>query len=185
MMNNKLTIRPLQSSDYDIIFELCQKRFGEGYLEKKEFESWLKFPEYALAAEYGGSFAGFLCYMPSTVNDIAEYMKITPEYINNVSGGKDVVHFKTAILYPEYEGKGIIHSMAALAQERLKKYGYGAIFGPAWKYGDCIPMKKPLLRLGFSEVCERENIWYDMENYTCVICGGRCRCTAVIFQKKL
>ncbi len=184
-MDLNITIRALKSSDYDVIFELCEERFGKGYLEKSEFEKWLNFPSYALAAEYDGRFAGFLCYMPSTVNDIADYMHITPEYVNSVSGGKGVVHFKTAILLPEFEGKGIIHAMASRVQERLKKDGYGVIFGPAWKYNGFIPMKKSLLRLGFTELCERENIWYDMKNYICVACGGRCRCNAVIFQKIL
>ncbi len=179
----KIKIRPARSDDYQIIFDLCEQRFGNGYLNHKEYDIWLKNPRLFLAAEYEGTFAGTVCYLPEKAEALAKYMQLDTEYIKTVSDGKPVIHCKTAVLVPEYDHLGVMQALIEAANENSRKLGFGAAFAPAWKYNGFIPMEKLMLKLGFDEIAERQNIWYDMDGYTCIICGGKCKCTAVIYQK--
>ncbi len=184
-MNDKITIRSVQESDYKTIFELCEKRFGKGYLTHSEFEQWLKSPTLCLAAEYEGDFAGFVCYTPQSPEDLAKYMQLDACYISSVSDNKAVVHGKSAVLLEEYEHLGIMQALVTAANNNAKELGFGAVFVPAWEYDGFVPVEKMVNKLGFQEIARRKNIWYDMENYTCVVCKGRCKCNAVIFEKRL
>ncbi len=183
--NESLKIRPVRADEFQVVFALCEKRFGKGYMNREEFDQWLKYPEFFLAAEQDGAFCGFVCYFPEEAEDLAKYMRLPRDYVELVSGGKPVIHCKTAVLFPEYEHSGIMHNLVERATDNAKAMGFGAAFAPAWKYKNHVPVRKLLNRLGFEELVEKENIWYDMENYECIICGGRCRCSAVIFQKTL
>ncbi len=183
--DKNITIRPVREEEFSIVFDLCEKRFGKGYLDREEFEQWLRQPQLFLAAECEGVFCGCVCYLPEEIDDLARYMRLTSEYVRSVSGGKPVIHCKTAVVVPEYERCGIMQGLVAAANENARELGYGAAFAPAWKHDGQVPVGKLLCRLGFEKLAEAENIWYDMEKYTCVVCGGRCKCTAVIFQKRL
>ncbi len=180
----KLNIRPVRKDEYELIFNLCEKRFGSGYLTPELFESWLENPQLFLAAEYEGNFSGIVCYVPQDAHELAEYLQLTEEYIKGVSGGRPVIHCQTAVLVPEYEHRGIMQALVTAANENAQQLGFGAAFAPAWKYNGFVPVRKMMLRLGFKEIAEKENIWYNTDGYICVICGGRCKCSAVIFQKE-
>ncbi len=184
-MNKEIVIRSVRESDYKIIFELCEKRFGKGYLTRKNFDEWLKNPTLCLAAEYEGRFCGFVCYIPEPYEALAKYMKLDARYIKSVSNNKAVIHGKSAVLFEEYEHLGIMQALVEAANNNARELGFGAVFIPAWEYDGFVPVGKMLNRLGFRQTARRENIWYDMENYICVVCGGRCKCSAVIFEKRL
>lgn len=73
----------------------------------------------------------------------------------------------------------------AMPREDAAGLGYGSIFGSAWVYDGKIPMSHLFDHFGFRQLYGRKLLWYHEENYRCVVCGGRCRCDAMIYYKKL
>ena len=181
--DENILIRSAKAEDFERIKQLAELRFGIGYLDRQEFDAWLRDPDFFLVAEVDGRFAGYAYHRPESVEELASYMKLDPAYVRQVSGGRPVIHCRSAALAPEFEHRGLMQKIVAQLEETAGREGFGAEFAPAWKYGEAVPMRKNLLARGYTELCEREKLWYDQENYRCVICGGRCRCTAVIFQR--
>ena len=178
----ELFIRPAASDDYDAVSALCDLRFGDGYLKREEFDEWRKNPELFLVMEDEGRFVGYVCFVPSSPEKMAEYIKFPVEDIIKDSGGRDVIHCRSTVLYPEYEHKGIMRVLWTHILEKVKDMGYRVAYGPAWKYNDFVPMDHLLTSFGFEKIADRENLWYDDETYTCIVCGGRCSCPAVIYR---
>ena len=178
-------IRPATADDFENVLKVGELRFGTGYLTREEFNTWLEYPEFLLVAEMDGRFAGYVYHRPEKIEVLAKYMKLDPDYVRRVSGGKPVIHCRSAALSPEFEHCGIMFTMVEALEKKAREEGFGAEFAPAWKYGDKVPMRKILTAMGYTELCEKERLWYDQEDYYCVVCKGRCVCTAVIFQKIL
>lgn len=181
----EILIRPAAPGDFDNIDKLCDKRFGEGYLHRGEFYRWLKYPKLFSVALFDGAFAGFAFLMPEDAVPLAAYMKISAEDVKAFSGGKPVLHCRSAALVPEYEHHGLMYRLLSEILDNARVLGYGAAFAPAWKYKDKVPMGRLLDKLGFEKMCERQMLWYDQADYKCVACGGRCSCDAVIYRKKI
>ncbi len=178
----EIKIRSAKMSDYDIINRLCDLRFGKGYLSVGEFSNWLKNPDLFLVLEYKGDFVGYVCFVPATPEQIASYMKLPLESVLEVSSDPYVIHCRSTALFESYEHMGFMKRLWDVILENTKKHGYKAAFGPAWEYNNFVPMDRLLSGLGFEKIAKKENLWYDDENYTCIICNGRCSCSAVIYK---
>jgi len=176
-------IRSAQKSDFEVIEKLCTERFGAGYLTRTDFEEWLAFPKLFLVAADGDRFCGFCYLMPENKEKLAEYMKIDVKTVEDASNGKPVLHCKSAALVSTEEHRGLMFRLLSQELENAKEMGFGAAFAPAWTYNGKIPMGHLMELLGFEKIGVRDNLWLDQENYTCVVCGGKCRCQAIIYKK--
>lgn len=177
-----ILIRPAQSTDYEIIIKLCDLRFGKGYIDRDEFNQWLKYPDLFLALEYGGEFVGYVCILPSTAEYVCEHMQLPLEEIKAECDGKKIIRCRSAVLRTEFEHKGFMRMLWEKVFENAKNLGYSVAYCPAWKYNDFVPMNNLLTQLGFVPIAEKQMLWYNEKNYTCVVCGGRCKCPAVIYK---
>lgn len=175
-------IRPAVEKDFETIEQLCTLRFGSGYLKRGEFERWLRNPELFLVTEHNGDLVGYVCFLPVSPQEMAEYLHFPVEEVEKASGGKDVIHCKSTAVFSEYEHKGLMRLLWERILANVRNAGYRVAYGPAWKYRGFVPMDHLLTSLGFVPICEKEKLWFDDKSYTCIICGGPCKCPAVIYQ---
>lgn len=178
----KIVIRPAKSEDYDIIVQMCDERFGKGYLDRAEFDRWLEYPELFLALCYDNEFVGYVCILPSTPESVCKDMKLPLDEVKAECEGKKVVRCRSAILRTKFDSMGFMRMLWQKVFENAKKLGYGISYCPAWKYDGFVPMDHLLTKLGFVRIAEKQMLWYDEENYTCIVCGGRCKCPAAIYK---
>lgn len=184
-MEEQIQIRSAVEEDFDRIEALCTERFGAGYLTRAEYRRWLQNPELFLVAEDGGGFCGFCCLMPESAEALSNYMKIDLRTVEAASGGKPVIHCRSAALVSSKEHCGVMYRMLSRELENARAMGFGAAFAPAWVYHGVIPMGHLMDLLGFEQIGIRDNLWLNQAHYHCVICGGRCRCQAAIYKKSL
>lgn len=185
VIDDSVKIRFAKKSDFENIRALCVERFGEGYLAEKDYEAWLKTKELFLVAEDNGAFCGFCYLMPESYEDLAAYMKLDVATVEKVACGKPVLHCRSAALKSDAEHRGVMYRLLSEELKNAKELGFGAAFAPAWSYRGRTPMAHLMDLLGFEQIGIRENLWFDQENYVCVVCGGKCRCQAVIYQIQL
>lgn len=178
----EIAIRPASEKDYDAILKLCDLRFGTGYIDHDEFERWLKYPELFLALDYQKQFVGYVCILPSTPEAVSADMQLPLDEIRAECVGKKIVRCRSAVLRSEFENMGFMRLLWEKVFANAKEMGFHISYCPAWKYNGFVPMDHLLTKLGFFAIAEKEMLWYNEENYTCVICGGRCKCPAVVYK---
>lgn len=184
-LGTEFDVRTPAISDFEQIKRICEDRFGKGYITEEEFKKWIKNPDFCKVAVYGETVAGIVYLMPETPEALAKALKLDEEYVKRASNGKKVIHSRCAALDVEFEHRGLTPILHNVIFGNIDKNVYGAIFAPAWTYNGYTPMKKYLEREGFGFIGNKENIWYDMDGYECVICKGRCKCDAAIFEKTI
>lgn len=170
----------------DETIELCDERFGEGYIERSDYESWLKNPELLKIALCDGDYAGFSAFIPASVEEICEHMEMTEDEVLAITGGKPALIGKSAAVRVKYGRRVLMHRMMAAEIVEGRRLGYSAAFGSAWVYDNFVPAKKSFDTLGYKHLEQRRHLlWYGYEKYKCVACEGRCVCDAEIYYIKL
>lgn len=164
---------------------LCEARFGEGYLSREEFARWMRHPRLIKTALADGRFAGFTVMLPADTPEIMRRMGMPEEDVVALAGERPALIYKSAAVRAEYENCGVMRALASRAFEDAKALGYGTLFGAAWAYDGKIPIEPTLLAFGFRRLYERKMLWYHDKGYRCIVCGGPCRCDAVIYYKIL
>ncbi|MCQ2455147.1 MAG: hypothetical protein MJ090_03280 [Clostridia bacterium] len=180
-----MLIRTPEREDFTEVKAICEDRFGKGYIKEEEFNRWITDDKYCKVADLGGKVIGIVYLMPDKIKNVARALKLDESYIEDMSGGKNVIRSRCAAIDKDYENMGISDTLHREIFSNISPDDFGAIIAPAWTYNGYTPMAKPLKEYGFELFGERENLWYNMEEYECIICGGRCKCTAAIYIKKL
>lgn len=167
------------------IKELCELRFGSGYVDEADYTQWMEHPDLIQVVLVEGDFAGVAVLRPASAEVIAQKMGMTEAEVLDITGGKPALIYKCAALWPWYEKKGINHIVAADGLSRGEAGGYSAVFSAAWMYNGKTPAQHVFQHLGFTPLYLRKMLWYNDEKYKCIVCGGRCTCDAMIYYKKL
>lgn len=167
------------------IRELCGLRFGSGYVDEVDFARWMEHPDLVQIALVDGEFAGVAVLLPASGKEIAGKMGMAQREVQNITGGRPAVIYKSIALWPKYEKHGIGRSIVLDGLRRAEARGYCAVFIAAWMYNGIIPAQRMLHSLGFTELYRRSMLWYGDEKYRCAACGGRCVCDGMIYYKRL
>lgn len=190
-MNSKQEkIHPIEIIDgtmehYESTRILCDERYGTGYCTQSVYEEWVSHPGLLKVALYDGEYAGFAVMVPASVERIMNHMKMSREEVLSITEGKPALIYKSAAVRTCFERRGIMHTMATQGLAHAKELGYDSIFGSAWVYDNIIPIEGTFRTFGFTRLFDRKKLWYDDEDYHCVICNGRCVCDGIIYYKKL
>lgn len=185
MMGMDIQIRDGQEQDFLQMLPLCDERYGPGYLSKSIFGHWMEHKSLLKAAEIEGEFAGFAVMVPATVQEVMEKMAMPREDVEAIAGGRPALIYKSAAVLQQHEHKGVMHALAAAGLETARREGYRSIFASAWVYHGKSPIAGTFRVFGFKPLYKREKLWYNDPGYTCVVCGGRCTCDAMIYYKTL
>jgi len=110
---------------------------------------------------------------------------MTEDEVLAITEGQPSLIYKSAAVQVKYERRGLMKAMATVGLKEAREMGYRSIFGSAWVYDNTIPIEGTFRAFGFQKLFEREKLWYNDEDYHCVICKGRCVCDGIIYYKKL
>lgn len=167
------------------IKELCELRFGAGYVDEADYAQWMEHPDLIQVVLVEGDFAGVAVLRPASAEVIAQKMGMTEAEVLDITGGKPAVIYKSIALKPKYEKQGVGRYVVLDGLRRSVDMTFSAVFIAAWMYDGFIPAQKMLHSLGFTQLYQRKMLWYADEKYRCVACGGRCVCDGMIYYKKL
>ncbi len=181
----EITIKNVLHSDFEKIVELCNRRYGTGYMTLESFNKLLKNPNFFKIATTNGKFMGFASFLADIDENVAKSMGLSELEIANISDGKPSVIYKSAALESEFEGCGVMRKLLGELIKQATNNNYGAIFASAWVIGDIVPIERNLKTFEFKYIANRSMLWCDDEGYNCIVCKGRCRCDAAIYYKKL
>lgn len=170
---------------YGIIQELCDLRYGPGYMSRKVYAHWMEHSDMIQIALVDGRFAGYSSMLPVTEDEVVQTMKVEREDVQSIAAGKPILYYKSTVVPFEYEGRGHFQALACQAIQTAREQGYGSMFSTAWTYNGYTPLARPFAHLGFTYLYRRSMLWYGDKGYTCVICKGPCKCDAEIYYKVL
>ncbi len=183
--SEKIIIRTPEKEDFARVKAICEDRFGEGYISEKDFLNWITDYKYCKVAVSDDKVVGIVYLMPEDKETLAKALKLDKNFVESVSNGKRVIHSRCAAIDKAYEHRGISDILHREIFANINSGDFGAIFAPAWTYQGFTPMAKLLNKYGFEFIGEKENLWYGMEGYKCIICGGKCKCKAAVYMKKI
>lgn len=180
--NSKIEIRPLEVSDFEILSKIADERLGTGYFDHDDFVFRTEYPELNLVAVDDGQPVALISMTPEAPESLAEAVRMDPDALVKDAGGRPVIHFRTALCDAAHDGQGLTGALLESVINNARELGYGAIISPTWKYCGKAPAEKLQTNLGFRPIGERHMLWYDQKGYSCVICGGPCRCDAILLE---
>ncbi len=174
-----------QDQYYEEVLRLCDERFGTGYIDRAEYNHWMEHPELFKIGLVNGDFGGYVVMYPSEEAEISDKLDMPVTDIREIAGKKPKLYYKSAAVKKKYEHCGLIVPLTTAVLEEAYQTGYGSLFGSAWMYDGKIPLRSSLEKLGFRALYPRKMLWYGDEAYTCVICGGRCACDAMVYCREI
>lgn len=174
-----------QARYFEAILKLCDERFGTGYINRAEFDHWMEHPSLFKIGLVDGVFGGYVVMYPAEEAEIAGKLKMPVEDIREIAGKKPKLYYKSAAVKKEYERCGMMPPLTQAVLDEAHAAGYGSLFGSAWVYNGKTPLRSSLEKLGFRALYPRKMLWYDDEAYTCVVCGGRCVCDAMVYCREI
>lgn len=180
--NDNIIIRPLLETDWDALCCMCDRRLGKGYLDYEDFLFRVEYPELNLVAEENGRPIAMVSMTPEDPRSLADAVKMDYDELLRDAGGRETIHFRTAICDEIHHHTGLTQSLLERVISNARRLGYGVILSPTWKYNGCVPALKLQTNLGFKIKGERHMLWYNQKGYTCIICNGPCRCDAVLME---
>lgn len=171
--------------DYSAIQELCDARYGTGYLTPDAYADWMTRPALFRVARIEGAFAGFAVMVPASVETVMKKMGMPREDVLSFAKNRPILIYKSAAVLPTFHGKKLGKRLTEAAISAGEQAGYGSVFGSAWVCGSFVPMAETFLALGFTQLYRRQMLWYEDKDYCCAYCHGRCLCDAMIFCKTI
>lgn len=181
-INNRIAIRPLEVSDYEALSAIADERLGTGYFDYADFVFRTEHPRLNLVAVDDGRPAALISMTPEAPESLARAVRMDLDTLLRDAGGRPVIHFRTALCDSAHDGQGISGILLEKVISNARELGYGVIISPTWMYNGIAPAEKLQTNLGFRAIGKRKLLWYGQEGYSCVICGGPCRCDAVLLE---
>ena len=180
-------MRRAELSDTDELIEFADDCFGKPYIFREEMVSFIQNDLNRLfVTKENGRIIGAILFLNDSKETIMEDMEVTEEDYERISGGKPILHHKFSIIRDEYRGQGLMTEMLSEAIKELEKEGiFGAIVTQGWIKQDEIPMEGIFKRMGYIQYKRQIRPWWKFSNRTCNICGGRCKCDAMVYYRPL
>lgn len=180
-------IRPLQKSDLTEVKKCTDQTIGENYFSLQELEecfqkSQLNNVMYSFVLVEQGKILGLRLAYPPGAWAKGKGSKLKPE-LWKVPHGK-AGYFQSLFLAKEVQGYGWGPKLSEAAIEKFKEIGALAIVTHAWKESPNNSSLRYLTKFGFEMVAIHPDYWVDVD-YTCVLDGKPCHCTAVEMIKYL
>ncbi len=183
--NVNISIRNVSCNDFGDIISLSDKRYGTGYITLKSLIKLIENGSYVKVAYMNNQFAGFAIFGVYSETETAFKMGISLAKYNEITKGKKSIVYKSAALYSNFEGNGIMHKLLEQLIYEVKQNQFKVVFAAAWIMDDIIPIKPTLQRFDFTYLERKKLLWYNDVEYNCICCKGRCACDAAIYYKVL
>ncbi len=181
------SLREAKIGDIGEIRKICDDCVGEGLYTEEELGSAVKSENrFLYVLEGGGKIRGYIYFMLTSPAEILSYTKIDEHLLEKIVDMRRTVgKIQSVAVTEDCRRRGFSVDMINFALSVLKENGIGTVFIACWKKGNYLPLGRAVAKCGFSELSETGEIWYDNERLKCPYCGGRCRCHAELYYKKI
>jgi GNAT superfamily N-acetyltransferase len=174
--------------DASALTKMTCDTFGDSYMSFKEMEDIITDPlSRSYVEEDEGGIAGVVLFIRESKADFMENMEVDGDDYDRISSGKYVLHLKTCMIRENLRGRGLMTSMFHEAIDMVRKDGiYGAIFTQGWiRPDETVPMHGIFEGEGYIKYKRQHQPWYKYADRSCVLCGGRCKCDAMVYYLPL
>lgn len=169
----------VKETDIPFLIEMFDENFGKGYMSEDELRFHINDEnEYFYAARRDdGRIAGMILFGVESAETLHEQTKISIEELNRMAHGKKLLKCRSMCMASDCQGQGVGSKLFSEALADLKsRKEFGVITGLIWTYGGKAPARRLHLKNGYRYVHMVPRPWYDMKDYYCVYCKGRCTC---------
>ncbi|MCL2081993.1 MAG: N-acetyltransferase [Oscillospiraceae bacterium] len=165
---------------------IANKSFGEGYMNEDRLKEVTGGQGSFYSSVTDGKISGYCFFQYITADLCASKIKLPKEtFVQNSSSDGMVCYTKTMAVDESLRGRGVADDLFEACLNKAVSDGLFSAWGSAWRLGNIVPMNRIFLKNGFCVHSEVPYIWYDDKQYKCIVCGGRCKCTGVIYRKLL
>ena len=178
-------MRMARDEDAKAVTALTCLCFGDAYTTEEEISGFISFDENRLYVQYDEQgLAGAILFLAEDRQTMIDNLSIDPADYDRIRKDLRTLHHKFSVVRGDLRGRGLMTLMLEEALEEIRKEGrYGAIFVQAWIKQDVIPMERIFQRAGYVPYRRQIRPWWKYENRSCNICGGRCKCDAMVYYR--
>ncbi|MCR5397975.1 MAG: hypothetical protein K6E68_00405 [Lachnospiraceae bacterium] len=183
-------MRRAKVEDAAAIDKMTVECFGDSYLSVKEITDYILDDWNRLYVEEDEKgLAGAILFLREDKSLFLEDMEIDSDDYDRLSRGKAVLHHKFSVIRQDLRGSGMMTRMLNDALKEAEDDGkYGVLFTQGWIQPDgTVPMEGIFDRAGYVKYKRQKSPWYKPKFFdkTCVLCGGRCKCDAMVYYREL
>lgn len=180
-------MRRAVENDTDELVRFGEDCFGKPYIFESEMREFINNEANRLfVVEEDGRITGATLFIKDTKESVMEDMEVTEEDFDRLCDGKPVLHHKFCMVRDDCRGKGIMTGLLSEAFKALEREGiYGAVFGQAWVKNGDVPMEGICANMGYTLYKHQKSPWFKFSDRVCSVCGGRCKCDAMVYYRKL
>lgn len=180
-------MRRAQLEDARAIKDLTCSCFGDAYTTEDEIKSFIADDNNKLYVTFDDmGLAGTVLFLNEKKENLILDLEIEPQDYDRISGGKQVLHHKFSAVREDLRKRGIMTNMLREAVQILEEEGKcGGVFVQAWIKQGTIPLEESLYRAGYERYKRQIRPWWKYKDRTCNICGGRCKCDAMVYYRTI
>lgn len=177
--------------DYmDAMLDLCNDRFGEGYLNEETLCKYVEDDDYfcKIAVDFeSNKLLGFSVFFATNISDLLDEFNLSTKDVEDIIDENDkLCVIKTVALQRDVEKLGLANELLKISIETMRDMGFNSMWGSAWiRKNGRIPAKKLLERNNFNFLKITHLTFFNNLDYICPDCQGRCRCNDAIYYKIL
>ena len=175
-------------ADAGAVKALADKTFGDPYIFLPEVQAYLEDPDdLCYLEEENGQLLAAILYHKESAEDIMENMGIPKRIYERIAGTRPCLHYRFIAVDEAAQHRGIAEK---LMRETLRiidrEEKFGTIFTMFWvKEGEEIPMKALAKKFSYEPLHYLKRPWYKYADRACHLCGGRCKCDAFVYYRKV
>lgn len=180
-------IRLVEQKDVNNVYAISNEQLGQDYIKKQALEEMLNSDQVViLVFEQNNELLGFLLYEIIDKNRLKHELKIINANLEKIIKTENNFGFLNIVAVSEKaKGKGVGSALNFEIVKIMEQKGIKFSFSLAWKDKEKINIGNILLRVGYIELYEIENYYYEdsiKRNYTCPTCGNPpCKCSAIVY----
>ncbi len=182
-------LRPMKREEANKVAAIADECVGKGLYSPQEMEEAADTDSkciYVLETK-DGEIVGYIYFFLTDRKSTAAEMKADERLLQTVctDAAKPVGRIQSVAIRHAFRENGFSKKLVQFAFDALSAEGAGCVFTACWKKGDKVPLRATVQSCGFHFLAETENVWFDKEELFCPYCGGRCRCSAEIYYKRV
>jgi ribosomal protein S18 acetylase RimI-like enzyme len=180
-----IKITAISDKQVPALLNIAEKNLGEAYIEVDD----LKNKEgIALAATNSGKLVGFCTGKKVAVSELFKNIpQLAQKKLKQLQVVDEVGMVASIATDSAETGKGIGTKLLSECASQLQNMGLNVLVMTGWKSEKGVHIGSLAKKLGFEEMLEIENFWYEdskANGYRCPSCGEPpCECSAVVFIK--
>ena len=178
----------VQKEDIPVLQEMFDENLGKGYMTDEQILHYIQDNNelFFASRRTDGTLNGILLFGEESPETLEKQTKLPKEKLLDMAKGKKLLKCRSMCIAKDCQKNGVGRNLFENALCEIRKSNqYGVITSLLWEYQNHVPAEKLHVENGYRFLYRIKMPWYNISDYHCIICNGRCRCDGLQYILEL